>query len=303
MSTALINCSIGARLHRRSAGILTALALGALCSSAADVRADDTDQNKGRSASETNKKKPGQVETKGTSDASDKTAPDSTETDRRGTKTAPADAGKDEPAETDRSRAKVDTADSAGTGVDDRKQLNELTLPSKVEAARQDVSEELRQVPADKSGPFMANAKVGPGIGFGGAQATVGTQVDLGYAVVKGNGRRFTGGDLYVVISPEFQFGSDVVLTLPLGVQYDIPMPVVGLYVYPRLTAGYSLVLQPGEDEESGNTFALSPAAGIKYVINKAMNIGIEPVVLPIQIGDNLALMQYRMFGYLGLNL
>ena len=265
--------------RRRTAGLAAAAVVAALSATSTDALAQSSDQMGDTSSQAADDK----------ASAAKKTA---------------GDQGQEPGADQQRAKASIqgDVLGSASAGYDDRKPLSALTPPGPVESARRDVAEELREIPSDKAGPFMANVKTGPGIGLGGAEATLGAQVDVGYAVVKGDGRRWSGGDLYVVASPEFHFGTDVVLTLPLGLQYDIPTPVEGFYIYPRLTGGIALVLQPGE-EESGPTFNLTPGAGIKYVVNRTMNVGIEPVVVPIMIGDDVGAVQYRIFGYAGVNL
>ena len=73
------------------------------------------------------------------------------------------------------------------------------------------MSREFGEKPVDKAGPWMANVKAGPSIGFNGLPVTAAVQAELGFAFLKGTGRGLGGGDLYGVVSPEFQIGSSVV--------------------------------------------------------------------------------------------
>jgi len=177
---------------------------------------------------------------------------------------------------------------------------NERTDPEltrRAEGIRGDVATEVRSEPAGKAGPLMANLKAGPSIGLGGLDATATVQLDVGYALVKGR-----AGDLYGVVAPEVQVGSGVVLTLPVGVQYDIPVPIRNVYVYPRVVAGYSALLDPSDDGDSGDAFTVIPTAGVKFVPTEGFNLGFEPFGMPIHLGNGDVEVQYRMLAYGGGN-
>lgn len=181
-------------------------------------------------------------------------------------------------------------------------QRTDPALGQRVEDTRRDVATEVREEPVGKAGPLMANVKVGPSIGFGGLPVTAVLQLDAGYALIKGKGRSLFDGDLYAVVSPELQVGSGAVLTLPIGAQYDMPVPIRNVYVYPRAVAGYSAVLDPSDDGDSGDAFTIIPAAGVKYLPTEGINIGFEPFGLPIHLGNGDPGVQYRMMAYAGGN-
>ena len=88
---------------------------------------------------------------------------------------------------------------------------------------------------------------------------------------------------LYGVFTPSFIFGGGgTLITLPIGVQYDIEIPSVpNLYVYPRLSIGVGFFTGGGSA-----AFALIPEAGVKYVIQNKYFIGFEPFSLAIYIQD-----------------
>ena len=178
----------------------------------------------------------------------------------------------------------------------------QLTLTPDAAATQRDISGELRQTPAGKAGPIMANLKAGPSIGLGGLPVTAAIQLDVGYAFIKGNGRGIGHGDLYGVVSPELGVGSGVTLSLPVGVQYDMPIGIRGLYVYPRTTVGYTAIVDPSDDGESGDAFSIKPAAGVKFVPDPRIAIGFEPVSVPVHVGNGDTTVQYQMLGYAGGN-
>jgi hypothetical protein len=146
----------------------------------------------------------------------------------------------------------------------------------------------------------MLNIKLGPQIGLvKGSSASFALTADLGYAIIKGNGRGIADGDLYVVASPEILVGNPFALLLGGGLQYDIPMPIRGLYIYPRAVIGAGVVVNPGAGS-SGAAFVLYPAVGAKYVINKRVNLGVEPFGLPMTFGPTAA--SYQFNAYAGVN-
>lgn len=128
-----------------------------------------------------------------------------------------------------------------------------------------------------KAGPMMANLRIGPSFALCslcGAGFTV--QPEFGYAVALEN-------SLYVVAAPQLTFGgvgSGVILTIPVGVQYDYALPVKNLYVTGRFLMGYSNFTGSGD-----SAFTIIPEIGAKYIINKMINVGAEPFSLPVHFG------------------
>ena len=155
--------------------------------------------------------------------------------------------------------------------------------------------------PKGKAGPFMLNLKVGPSFNLNTKEFAFAIAPELGYAVVKGDGTAFFKGDLYLVLSPDVEIGQVVGIIIPAGVQYDAPLPLKGLYIYPRVTAGVGFIANPGKGD-SGANFVVTPGVGIKYLFNPSFHIGLEPVSMPIFIGQATAA-EYRAYAYAGFNL
>lgn len=144
-----------------------------------------------------------------------------------------------------------------------------------------------------KAGPMMANLRIGPSFGLGaGFGAGFTLAPEFGYAVALEN-------NLYVVAAPQFTFSTLTLITLPVGVQYDYPLPVKNLYVTGRFLAGYT-ILAGGRG--GGGAFTLIPELGAKYVIDKKFNVGMEPISIPVFIGSGRAFEYYRINLYGGLN-
>lgn len=145
-----------------------------------------------------------------------------------------------------------------------------------------------------KAGPMMANLRIGPAFGLSagmGAGFTVAPE--FGYAVALEN-------NLYVVAAPQFTFSTFTFITLPVGVQYDYPLPVKNLYVTGRFLAGYTIL---AGGRASGGAFTLIPEFGAKYVIDKRFNVGAEPISIPLHLGSGGGtLAMYRINLYGGLN-
>lgn len=145
-----------------------------------------------------------------------------------------------------------------------------------------------------KDGPFMANLKVGPAIKLDDFPTQFSMEVEVAYAVDRGN-------NAYIAFAPQFQFSDPAtIINLPLAFQYDIELPVKGLYLYPRLAAGVGILLP-----RVGNTqaaFTLQPEFGIKYQVVDNFHIGFEPFSLPMYMADFFDL-QYRLYFYGGIDL
>jgi hypothetical protein len=96
---------------------------------------------------------------------------------------------------------------------------------------------------------------------------------------------------------------------IPLGFEYDFKLPLEGLYLAARISAGYGLV-------GTYNTFTthtlhfgfITPELALKYVVHRRWNLGIEPFGLPIALGrdDDAKLVlpiSYRLLLSFGANL
>lgn len=144
---------------------------------------------------------------------------------------------------------------------------------------------------ADKVGRFMFNLKIGPAIlayptitsGVTLVQAALTTE--LGFAVTpdrKG----------YLLLPLGFQLSpSRYLISIPIGFQYDIALPVRGLYLTPRGSIGYSAAISEstictGQNCTSSTYVShqgvITPEIGIKYIIRGRFNLGFDPFSLPI---------------------
>ncbi|MBK6518871.1 MAG: hypothetical protein IPM79_13340 [Polyangiaceae bacterium] len=158
----------------------------------------------------------------------------------------------------------------------------------------------------EKAGRWMFNIRVGAaanlGCGryYGDAYCGNGyrrAQFVLSPEIAVGLDREYNA---YLGIIPMFQVGDGfTIINVPLTFQYDIELPVKGLYIYPKVNAGYSRHI-----ESDGNYFMLEPAVGIKYQFHKNVHFGGEPLGFPFYIGEQRGrsdfAAQYHFFAYIG---
>lgn len=153
-----------------------------------------------------------------------------------------------------------------------------------------------------KAGPLMLNLKIGPAIELKNLPTQVALELDFGVALT---------GDraLYLVLAPQFHLANNLsTIMVPLGIQYDIALPVPGLYLYPRVSMGYAAsiydygcILNYCASRTFHRGFAL-PEIGIKYVFRGRGNIGFEPFSMPIFFDEDWVGLQYRLLFYGGVN-
>ncbi|HEX2574508.1 MAG TPA: hypothetical protein VH877_33485 [Polyangia bacterium] len=146
-----------------------------------------------------------------------------------------------------------------------------------------------------KTGPVMLNLKVGGAFGLNASVNQFALQLDAGFAVDRA--RR-----AYIVVPIQFQFSAGTtIIMIPVGFQYDFPLPVKGLYIYPRAMLGYAPIVGTGGGVVHAGVFA--PEVGIKYVLNQRWNFGFEPFSLPVLFNQGGTLVFYRFLFYAGVNL
>ena len=147
-----------------------------------------------------------------------------------------------------------------------------------------------------KTGPVMLNLKFGGAFGLNVPASQFALQIEAGFAVDQA--RR-----AYIVVPINFQFSPGVtVIMLPVGFQYDFPLPVPGLYIYPRAFVGYAPIV--GSNGAVVHTGVIAPEVGIKYVLKRRWNFGLEPFSLPVLFGQGGgAIVFYRFLFYAGVNL
>jgi hypothetical protein len=108
------------------------------------------------------------------------------------------------------------------------------------------------------------------------------------------------GYHAYIGIIPMFQVGDDfTIINVPLTFQYDIELPVKGLYIYPKVNSGYSRWL-----EGDGNYFNIEPAVGVKYQFHRHVHAGAEPLGFMFYVGERNGRSdfnaQYHFLGHIG---
>jgi hypothetical protein len=144
---------------------------------------------------------------------------------------------------------------------------------------------------ADKAGRFSITAKIGPAINLNDSFLQVSASPEFMVAVDNDY-------NAYLGIAPQFQYTADVLtINLPALFQYDIELPVDGLYVYPRLAGGLSYVLETGRP--SG---FIEPTFGLKYQAHEYVHVSLEPIGVPLYIGRYFAA-QYHIFAGVGVDL
>ncbi|MBL8740020.1 MAG: hypothetical protein JNK04_02965 [Myxococcales bacterium] len=144
---------------------------------------------------------------------------------------------------------------------------------------------------AEKAGRFSITAKVGPAIKLDDSFLQVSASPEFKVAV---------DGDYnaYFGIAPQFQYTADVLtMNFPALFQYDIELPVDGLYLYPKLYGGLSYVLETGRPAGF-----IEPAIGLKYQAHEYVHVVLEPVGVPLYIGRYFAA-QFHMFVGVGVDL
>ena len=146
-----------------------------------------------------------------------------------------------------------------------------------------------------KTGPVMLNLKVGGAFGLNVPAAQFALVLDAGFAVDRA--RR-----AYIMAPIQFQISAGgAIIMIPVGFQYDFPLPVKGLYIYPRAFIGYSPIVFAGSP--TVHTGVFTPEVGIKYVLKQRWNFGFEPFSLPIVFAPGGAIVFYRFLFYAGVNL
>lgn len=140
-----------------------------------------------------------------------------------------------------------------------------------------------------KAGPLMGNFKLAPAVSFGDVgylDTQFALQLEIAYAVDRKNAA-------YIGFNPQFQFANFTNINLTGTFQYDIELPVEGLYLYPKINAG--LAIFPNSfagycgrfgcgGRGASVAFALQPEFGVKYNIFKNFHVLGEPLSFPIYI-------------------
>ena len=100
----------------------------------------------------------------------------------------------------------------------------------------------------------------------------------------------------YLIVPVQVQFRANLgTLMLPVGIQYDISLPVPNLYVYLRLSFGYAVALFGAAGSVIADHFGVViPEFGIKYVFSGRYHLGGEVVSLPVLFNSTAVVLYYR---------
>lgn len=164
-----------------------------------------------------------------------------------------------------------------------------------------------------KAGPFVLNLRLGPAVPlalFSSDTGLVGaTELPTEFALGLEAGFALNQGrSLYLVVPAQVQLEltagkvTATWLMAPLGLHGDLPIRAApGLFLYLRLSVGYAVGLFA--DAPTTHMGLAVPALGIKYVIRRRVNLGFEPLNLPMLFHPKLLLLFYRPMFHLGVNL
>lgn len=160
----------------------------------------------------------------------------------------------------------------------------------------------------EKAGRVMLNVRGGPVFGVYNAENDLrfigALGIDLGVAVSQNR-------NAYLIFTPQAQFRENIFqIIIPVGFQYDFRI-VRGLYIYPRVSIGYSALIAGSSINVGSLKFSASetwhggvaiPELGLKYVVNSRFNLGIEPLSLPVFFNSDNYMIWYRVMAFLGGN-
>lgn len=138
---------------------------------------------------------------------------------------------------------------------------------------------------ADKAGRISGTLKIGPALNIDDTETQFSLSPEFGIALDKDY-------NAYLGIAGQFQFGDRfTTIAVPLYFQYDIELPVDGLFIYPKVNAG---IWYHTQSETAG--FMLEPAFGIKYQAHKNFHVGGEPIGIPMYMGEGFFAAQYHLY-------
>jgi hypothetical protein len=169
---------------------------------------------------------------------------------------------------------------------------------------------------SDKAGAWFFNIKLGTRQGiYNSSSGTLEVVLDFGRSLT-------ASGNLYFVLPLQFAFlqnyiatdesritGSSASISVPIGLQYDVPLLIPGMYLTPRVVIGYSYAASQISGLTtsgsvgvllSGHRAILIPEFGWKWVFRRRMNFGADLLSIPITLSDTVSTVSYRVLFYLG---
>lgn len=164
-------------------------------------------------------------------------------------------------------------------------------------------------VQTEKVGRFMFNLKIGPSLcAYFAAPGMISGSCNgshMGALVLDFGWSVLPNKNAYVLFPLQFQFRPDFShIIVPVGFQYDIALPVKGLYVYPRAFIGYVAALSKTLSGQSitSHLGVFTPEFGVKYIFGGRWNVGAELFSLPMYFNTDGAQIFYRILFYGGAN-
>jgi len=154
----------------------------------------------------------------------------------------------------------------------------------------------------EKAGFFMFNVKIGP------AFCVLPSNCPHQGSVVLDLGAALTANrNGYLLLPVQFQFlpGASAII-VPIGFQYDVRLPLRGLYIYPRVSVGYAALLSDVPSSTLPSTLVHSGVLiaefGFKYILRGRWNLGGELVSLPLFFNTYGAELYFRIHLSAGVN-
>lgn len=144
---------------------------------------------------------------------------------------------------------------------------------------------------ADKAGRISGTLKLGPALNVDDTR----TQFSLSPEIAVALDRDYNA---YLGLSGQFQFGDRfTTIAVPLFFQYDIELPVDGLFIYPKVNAGIWYWTQAERA-----AFLLEPVVGVKYQPHKNFHVGVEPIGFPLYLSE-IFQAQYHLYVFGGFDI
>jgi len=169
-----------------------------------------------------------------------------------------------------------------------------------------------RFVSTDKSGPVSIQVLLGPAVGILAksnnrwlfaesppAQLSIGGEVGYGFGREGNIILLLSGGTHYLPSS------GDGIAMVEVGLQFDVSIGIPGLFLYPRWAVGWAGNWSSGADRSISHSGVFTPAIGLKYVVKKRVNLGIDLVSFPVQFDPvhDWVMGMYRTQAHIGVNL
>lgn len=152
-----------------------------------------------------------------------------------------------------------------------------------------------------RGGPWSGSLKLGPGVQL--RDSDTRTWFVLGLEMGRAISRS-RALSLIVPLQLQLLPGADLYrLMLLVGLQYDIALPLRGLYISARLSAGASLELRTAKGETQMTPFGVVlPELGIKYIVAGRVNLGVDLLSFPILIGEEKQQASYQALFHAGVH-